>query len=177
MSNRLSLYVPSLAELWYRQSIMKDPETMSYNKGYDMSFDGYDKETGCIAFPKEEWEDWYNYFVGNEPECFYAYIVRNEDNAFIGEVNVHKNNKMPWYDMGIVIEAKYRGHKYAVEGLLLLLDYAFNKLHAEAVHNDFEIHREAALHTHMSVGFKEYKRENEIVELLITQEEWKNLKR
>lgn len=59
MSNRLSLYVPSLDELWYRERIMKDPETMSYNKGYDMLFDGYDRETGCIIFPKEDWEDCY----------------------------------------------------------------------------------------------------------------------
>lgn len=66
--------------------------------------------------------------------------------------------------------------KRGLEGLLLLLDYAFDKLHAEAIHNDFEVHREVALRTHMSAGFKEYKRENEIVELLITREQWKNLK-
>ena len=177
MSDRLSLYVPSLDELWYREKIMKDSETMSYNKGYDISSSGYDKETGCIVFPKEEWRDWYDYFVGNEPERFYAYIVRNKDHTFIGEVNVHKNSTTQWYEMGIVIEAKYRGQKYAVEGLLLLLDYAFNSLNAEVVHNDLEIDREAALHTHISAGFTEYRRENNIVELLITQEKWKDMKR
>ena len=46
--NRLELYVPTIEELDYRQKIMSDPETMSYNKGYDLDFDGYHKDTGCI---------------------------------------------------------------------------------------------------------------------------------
>lgn len=27
---------------------MNDPDTMSYNKGYELGFDGYNNETGCI---------------------------------------------------------------------------------------------------------------------------------
>jgi diamine N-acetyltransferase len=82
--NRLELYVPTIEELDYRQKIMSDPETMSYNKGYDLDFDGYHKDTGCIDFPESEWLDWYEYFVGCEPERFYAYIKRKEDGAFMG---------------------------------------------------------------------------------------------
>ena len=88
--NRLELHVPTIEELDYRQKIMSDPETMSYNKGYDLGFDGYHSDTGCINFPESEWQDWYEYFVGYEPERFYAYIKRKADGAFIGEVNVHQ---------------------------------------------------------------------------------------
>ncbi len=151
---------------------MSDPDTMSYNKGFDIDFDGYDKETGCIAFPERKWADWYDYFIGNEPERFYAYVVRESDGEFIGEVNVHKSKDNNWYEMGIVLEAKYRGKGYSGEALWLLLQYAFEDMNAEAVHNDFDEERAAAVKAHLSAGFTEYSRENGIVELLITKEKY-----
>lgn len=173
MEDKLALHIPAFEELWYRQRLLQDPATMSYNKGYDLNFSGYDQNTGCIAFPEEKWRGWYDSFIGREPERFYAYVVRLEDRAFIGEVNVHKSAAAPWYEMGIVLEAKYRGQGYAAQALKLLLKYAFESLNAEAVHNDFEVTRNAAVRTHLAAGFSEYKRENGILELLITQEKWR----
>ena len=162
-------------ELWYRQKLMQDPETMSYNKDYDLELDGYHKATGCIDFPKEDWQDWFEYFIGQEPDRFYAYIVRLENGEWIGEVNIHKSGTESWYEMGIVLEAKYRGRGYAVESLKLLLSYAFDNLNAVAVHNDFEDSRDAAIATHLKAGFKEYRRANGFLELLITREDWNRL--
>lgn len=176
MRKLLYLHIPAYDELWYRQKIMRDPDTMSYNKGYNLNFNEYDKETGCIDFPECKWKEWYNYFIGQEPEKFYAYIVRKEDGAFIGEVNLHKNSEKDWYEMGIVLEAKYRGKGYATEALELLLKYAFEELNINAVHNDFEIWRGAAEKTHLSSGFKKYKSENGILELIITKEMYFNNK-
>ena len=172
MKESLSLHVPTYKELGYRQKIMQDPDTMSYNKGYDLNFDGYDKSTGCISFPKHEWADWYTYFIGQEPRRFYAYIVRESDGKFIGEVNVHMNADAGWYEMGIVLEAKYRSKGYAVAALRLLLQHAFEKMGAEAVHNEFEEERSAAVQTHLSAGFTRHRKENGILELLITREQY-----
>lgn len=172
MKASLCLHVPAYEELWYRQKIMQDPDTMSYNKGYDLNFHGYDEATGCIAFPKEKWADWYTYFIGQEPHRFYAYIVRESDGAFLGEVNVHRNVDADWYEMGIVLEAKHRGKGYAVAALRLLLQHAFEKIGVEAVHNEFEEERSAALQTHLSAGFTKYRQENKILELLITKEQY-----
>lgn len=172
MKEPLYLHIPSCRELWYRQKIMQDPDTMSYNKGYDLDFDGYDKATGCIAFPEREWADWYAWFIGQEPRRFYAYIVRESDGEFIGEVNVHRNEDAVWYEMGIVLEAKYRGKGYAVDAMRLLLEYAFEKMGADAVHNDFEAERSAAVQTHLSAGFTKYRQENGMIELLITREQY-----
>lgn len=58
---------------------MQDSDTISYNKGYDLDFKGYDKATGCLAFSKQKWEAWYAYFNEQEPQRFYAYIVRKTD--------------------------------------------------------------------------------------------------
>lgn len=145
---------------------------MSYNKGFELELDGYDKNTGCIAFPELKWADWYDYFIGSEPERFYAYIVRLSDGAFVGEVNAHICRDAFWYEMGIVLEAKYRGQGYSEEALGLLLEYTFRKLGAKAVHNSFEVGREAALRAHMALGFEEYGIENGIIELALTKEQY-----
>lgn len=172
--SRLCLHVPELNEFWYRKKLMEDPETMSYNRGYDLDFAGYDKETGCIAFPKEEWKSCYNYFVGHEPERFYAYLVNTENGEFVGEVNAHKSVGHDWYDMGIVIEAKHRGKGYANEGLRLLLHHAFIDMGAMAVHNSFEKSRNAALKAHEHAGFCKYSEENGVIELAIAKEQLLN---
>ena len=169
--NRLELHVPTIEELDYRQRIMSDPKTMSYNKGYDLDFDGYHKDTGCIDFPESEWLDWYEYFVGCEPERFYAYARRKEDGVFIGEVNVHKSSDED-YDMGILIEAKYRGQSYSREALNLLLKHSFEEMGVKAVHNVFEEERDAAMKVHLDCGFREVRRENGIIHLMITADEY-----
>lgn len=172
MKEALSLHVPTYEELGYRQKIMQDPDTMSYNKGYDLNFDGYDKATGCITFPEHKWMDWYTYFIGQEPHRFYAYVVQESDGEFIGEVNLHISSNACWYEMGIVLEAKYRGKGYAVAALRLLLQHAFEKMNAEAVHNKFEEERSSAVQTHLSAGFTIYRQGNGILELLITKEQY-----
>lgn len=168
----LYLHVPKLDELWYRKKLLEDPKTMSYNCGYELDFDGYDKETGCIAFPESKWKNAYEYLVGNEPKCFYAYLVSTENGEFAGDVNLHKSAGHDWYEMGIVIEAKHRGKGYASEGLRLLLRHAFEEMGANAVHNDFESSRTAAIKAHEHAGFRKYKEENGIIEFIITKEQF-----
>lgn len=171
MNDELRLHIPTLEELWYRRGLLQDPDTMSYNKGCELNFDGYDNDTGCIDFPERKWAEWYAYFVGQE-QRYYAYIARRSDDAFIGEVNLHKNQNAEWFDMGIVIEAKYRGNGYAERALGLLLRQAFEHMGAEAVHNDFEAERAAALKAHLSAGFTVIGQENGIAELSISRERY-----
>lgn len=42
----LELVVPTLEEMWFRESLMADEETMSYNYAWG----------GTIPFPKENWK-------------------------------------------------------------------------------------------------------------------------
>lgn len=168
----ICLHIPSYKELWYRKKIMSDPETMSYNKGYELNFDEYDQETGCIAFPERAWADWYTYFVGQEPLRFYAYLVRKKDGVFIGEVNLHKNQEHPWHEMGILLEARHRGQGYSEPALKLLLQYAFEKMNVNSVHNQFEATRTAALQTHLAAGFTRCLPEGKILELAISRQEY-----
>ena len=170
--DELELYVPKLDDLWFRRKMMSDPETMSYNANWDMEWDGYHKDTGCIDFPESEWATWYEHWISNEQECFYAYIRRCVDGAWIGEVNFHYTPEKRWWDMGIVICSQYRRKGYSVPALRLMLDHAFCKCGISILHNDFEVTRPAALRTHLSAGFKKMGVENELQHVMLTKEEY-----
>lgn len=172
MAGKLHLHIPRYDELDYRQAILFQPETMNYNRGYELNLSDYNNTTGCIDFPPTKWKDWYNYWIDNEPNRYYAYIAKNEDDAFVGEVNLHLNPNSEWYDMGIVIEGKHRRKAYAIEALKLLLKEAFEVLGAKAVHNDFESIRSAAVKTHLSAGFTKYKEKDGILEFVITEDQY-----
>ncbi|MDE6660529.1 MAG: GNAT family N-acetyltransferase, partial [Anaeroplasmataceae bacterium] len=140
---QIELYIPKKEDLWYRQHIMEDPKTMEYNKGYLLDSPNYNNETGCILFPEEAWDDWYSYFISQEPKRYYAYILRKSDHTFIGEVCLHQTEEQAEYEMGIVIESIHRNKGYSKEALNLLLEIAFKMLHAKAVYNSFEETRQA----------------------------------
>lgn len=111
----LRLYKPKLDELWFRQEILADPDTMSYNK----------KWGGTISFPQEKWSSWYNYWVeksGNKR--FYRYLLNTTLNQFVGEVAYHYDESQDIFLCDIIVYAKYRGNGYGTEGLKLLCEAA-----------------------------------------------------
>lgn len=171
MAERLSLYVPKLEELWYSRQLLADPATMDYNKGYQLPFTGYDAATGCLEFPESEWADWHANWVGQQPKRFYAYLQR-QDGTWVGNVNFHQAPERPWCDMGIVIEGTYRGKGYGKQAMELLLHHAFEVCRVSALHNDFETTRGVAYHLHIASGFREYRRKDGLIELLLTRAEY-----
>lgn len=120
---QVSLFIPDTDDLWYRAKCMADPRTMEYNAGYEVSYDGYDYDTGCIDFPKEKWETWHKEKMGNS-NFFYAYILDTENDEFVGYVNFNKNPKTGKATMGIVIQAKYRGKGYMRPAMQKLIETA-----------------------------------------------------
>lgn len=172
MDKKLELHVPSLKELTYRQKILMQPETMDYNKGYNVNFKGYHKDTGCVDFPKSAWRKWYSYWIDNKPETYYAYILDKTINEYIGEVNLYYRSDNDWYEMGIVIEDKYRGSGYSKSALNELLKVAFEDYNAKVVHNRFESSREAALKVHLSCGFRQVKDNNGLISVVVYKNDY-----
>ena len=164
MKNELSLYLPALGELGFYQKMLADPTTMSYNAPWF-------PPDGCIEFPRERWLEWYGRMFGQEPLRFYAYLRRIEDGVFVGGVNDHRSPERDWWDMGVLIYAPERGKGYGSQGLALLLDRAFSS-GVSCLHNEFEISRKAALHMHLAAGFREVGREDEIIHLVLTREDY-----
>ena len=56
----IELVVPKLEEYSYEEKLEKDPNTMSYNAGYDVKYSGYHYDTGCIDFTVDKWKDVYD---------------------------------------------------------------------------------------------------------------------
>ena len=148
----LYLLTPKLEELSYRKQLMEDPETMDYNAGYDLSFEGYDYETGCIAFPEEKWKAWHQKLT-NDEKRYFAYVVRKIDDVAVGYVNFHYNNQNNRYECGVIIEGKQRGKGYAKESLKLLCDTAFKEYNIDALYDDFPKTRERARKVFTDIGF------------------------
>ena len=167
--DKLELYVPEPEDLWFYQKMMNDPATMSYNAGLDLSFDGYHRDTGCIDYPDDVLPDWYNRWIGKEPERFFAYIRRCEDGEWIGDVHFRYDPEKDWHDMGILIFAPYRGRGYATGALKLLLNHAFLDCGVSKIHNHFEPARKAARSIRTKAGFQELGEEKGMVHFLLTK--------
>ena len=170
----LDLYIPKLEELWFQQKLLSDPETMFYNKDWDVTYAGYHRDTGCVDFPQTQWAEWYADWIGQEPKRFFAYVRRKADGAWIGTVEYHYEAKDDWCEMGIVLYAPYRGMGYAVPALKLMLDHAFRDCKVSRIHNDFELSRNevSAWKTHFSAGFREVSRENGWLTVMLTRDQW-----
>ena len=95
----LETYKPNIDELGFRQGLMADPETMSYNDAWG----------GTIPFPEEDWQDWYEYwFDAPESMMYYRYLYDPELKAFVGEIAYHYDEEREIHICDVIILAKYR---------------------------------------------------------------------
>lgn len=150
----IELVVPKLNMYKYEQKLESDPNTMSYNAGYDVMYSGYHYNTGCIDFPKEKWKETYNKRL--KENIFFAYIKDCNINRYVGYVNYHYNKNNNKYECGIVIQYKYRNKGYSKDALRLLIKVA-NQNGIKYLYDTFEEDRNYTLKTFIDVGFKIYK--------------------
>lgn len=167
----LERFIPKPEDLWFREKMLTDPATMSYNMGYE-PFPGYHADTGCIDFPKEKWENWHGWMMNHEPERFFAYVRRKEDGQWVGDVAYHHTPKKGWWDMELLIYAPYRGLGYGTPALTPLLDRAFQEEAITQIHNYFETSRKRARSAHLHAGFREVEQEQDVLHFIITREQW-----
>ncbi|MBQ8611153.1 MAG: GNAT family N-acetyltransferase, partial [Oscillospiraceae bacterium] len=109
----LELYEPQVEDLWFKEKMMGDEQTMSYNHAYG----------GIIPFPKEYWADWHDRWITNHNgKRFYRYI--KDRDTFVGEVAYHFDGERKIYIADVIIYAPHRGKGYGRTGLLLLCENA-----------------------------------------------------
>ena len=109
----LELVVPALEDMWFREKLLADEETMSYNHAWG----------GTIPFPQENWRDWYDYWVVNhEGRRYYRYL--KDEQGFVGEIAYHYDPEYDGYVANVLVYSEYRGRGYGAQGLALLCDAA-----------------------------------------------------
>ena len=108
---------PRYEDLWFRRALLADEETMSYNRAWG----------GTIAFPEEDWRDWYDHWLdGEETERYYRYL-RNEDGRFVGEIAFHYDAELGAHLANVIILSQYRHRGYGGQALELLCEAAREK--------------------------------------------------
>ena len=151
--SRLSLIEPKFEDLRFRQAMLEDPATMSYNHAWG----------GTIPFPEEAWAGWYGHWVsGHEGKRFYRFL-RTPDGSFAGEAAYHYDDTRRIWLADVIVYAPHRGKGYG--GIALdLLCAAAKENGITCLYDDIAADN-PALTLFLRHGFAEEYRTDEIVML------------
>lgn len=146
----LELYQPALDDLWFRQNLLSDDETMAYNHAYG----------GTIDFSKDKWGKWYDFWIVNSgSKRFYRYLKKGP--VFLGEASYHYDEDRCLYMTDIIIFSPYRKKGFGSEGLRLLCnaakDNGINRLYDDIAADN------PAVAMFLKNGFTEEYRNDEII--------------
>ena len=152
MKKDIVLEIPTQQTLYFKKEIKEDPNTMDYNAGYDLSFNGYNRGDGTIATDMKELKEvWAKRWIGNEPTNFYYFIRYNGELA--GEIYAKYDSQRNSYEIGIVIKGEFRGKGISTLAIELLCE----KLKANGIkhlYHELPMSRKAAIKADANNGFK-----------------------
>ncbi len=111
----IQLYTLKFEDLAFRQKLLSDPETMTYNQ----------KWGGTIDFSEDRWQDWFDFWIVNhENKRFYRYLQNSRTGEFVGEIAYHLDEERNVYIADVIVLAKYRGNGFGNQGLQFLCNAA-----------------------------------------------------
>lgn len=140
----LELVVPKLSEMPFRQALLSDAQTMSYNHAYG----------GAIDFPETRWNVWYQKWVGGkDPQYFYRYLYSPVLGTFVGEAAYHYEVETGRYLCDVIVHAKFRRQGFGKWGLSLLCEAA-EKNGIDELYDDI-LSDNPSLHLFLKNGFTE----------------------
>ena len=153
MNTSLTLHKPNLNDLRFRQKLLSDERTMSYNHAWG----------GTIDFPEEQWKDWYDHWLSNtKGKRFYRYLKTSEG-EFVGEIAYHYDQETNGYMADVIIHADHRGKGYGSEALDMLCQIAKTN-GITVLYDDIAIDN-PAVGLFLKHGFKEEYRTDRIIML------------
>ncbi len=146
----IELHLPAFDDLWFRQNLLSDDDTMAYNHAYG----------GTIDFNKNKWEQWYDYWItNNESKRFYRYLKKGS--IFLGEVSYHYDEEKDIYLADVLIFAPYRKKGFGSEGLKLLCEAAKDN-GVKALYDNIAIDN-PSVNIFLKNGFSEERRTDETI--------------
>lgn len=148
----LETTVPALEDLWFRQKLLADEDTMSYNHAWG----------GAISFPQEEWRDWYDHWVVHHDNRRYYRYLKNGNDGFVGEIAYHYDPEYDGYVADVIVFSGFRGKGYGRRGLEILCAAAKENGIA-ALYDDMAVDN-PAIGLFLKCGFsEEYRTEDKII--------------
>lgn len=147
----LTLYEPKYEDLWFRQMMLADEDTMSYNHAWG----------GTIPFGEDKWRGWYDCWIADPDGKRYYRYLKNEDGQFVGEIAYHYDAEMRQEIANVMIYAKYRRRGYGGEALDLLCSAAKSN-GVSVLYDDIAIDN-PAVSLFLKHGFVEESRTEEII--------------
>ena len=149
----LTVYEPKYEDLWFRQMMMADEETMSYNHAWG----------GTIPFPEEDWQEWYDCQIINSRGRRYYRYLKDEVGSYIGEIAYHYDSDIGGYIANVIICSAFRGKGYGSRALDILCDIA-KENGITVLYDDIAIDN-PAITMFLKHGFTEEYRADEIIML------------
>ena len=129
--------IPEFNELNFRQELLADEKTMSFNEKYG----------GSIDFSEDKWQSWYDKWI-NSDDRFYYYIMGN--NKPVGECCIYKEDDR-WI-CSLIVKDEYRNNGYGKKALMFLIDLA-KKLDIDELYDNIGISN-PSLNLFLKCGFE-----------------------
>jgi GNAT superfamily N-acetyltransferase len=148
----LRLHVPSPEEFWVRRGWLLDPEMMSFNAGWRISYAGYDPTSGCVEWPEADWPAFERRLAMPASEQGYFYVEDGDVGEFLGHVHYEVDGDGVAH-IGLNVIPMRRRNGLGVQFMSLLLERIWTDTDAAVVVNDFEDERVAAVRLHRACGF------------------------
>ena len=146
----IDFYTPTVEDLWFKETMLSDGQTMSYNHAYG----------GIVPFPKERWASWHDRWITNHAgKRFYRYI--REKGTFLGEAAYHFDEERQIYLADVIVYAPYRGKGYGRQALLQLCEAA-KANGVQALYDDIAIDNPSVA-LFLKCGFAEVLRTDEYI--------------
>lgn len=148
----LSLHVPTIAEFSVRRAWLTDPEMMSYNAGWSIRHPGYDPASGCIDWPESDWSAFQARLALPPARQGFYYIRDTDTDEFIGYIH-YLVDPAGTAEIGFNVIPERRGRGLGAQFLRLLLRRVWEDTPAQAIVQEFEDERLAAVQVHQHCGF------------------------
>lgn len=153
MKSSLTLHKPKLNDLRFRQELLSDERTMSYNHAWG----------GTIDFPQEQWKDWYDHWIKNPEDKRYYRFLKTAEGELVGEIAYHYDQNTKAFMADVIIHADHRGKGYGSEALDMLCQIA-KEDGIKTLYDDIAMDNPAA-GLFLRHGFKEEYRTDRIIML------------
>lgn len=148
----LELHVPSRADFAVRQAWLADPERMAFNANWDVTYPGYDRETGCIDWPPTEWPAFEARLRRPALRHGYYFVRDTTTGGWIGDAH-YEVDAGGTATIGINVLPHVRGQGLGARVLDLLVERVWRDTDAGEIVNEFEDERVPAVRTHRRGGF------------------------